>query len=448
MARSEGSAGLLVGDAGAQAVLLDRRNRLRARARVAPAGSLRATCSAALDALAADLERPLPRATRVTLGTDAITAALEARDGLARVAVLRIGAPLTGAIPPLWTWPEPLRAAVSAGEAIVAGGAEYDGRRPAPLDVDGVLRFLDGVGGTVEAVAIVGVFSPIAAHDELAAADLVRRALGSSVPVSLSHELGSVGLLERENATVLNAALIGPARALAATLTAVLDERDITAEPYLTRHDGAAMALDNALRYPVSMVGSGAAPALLGAAFLSGITECVVVDDDGADTHVGRLVSGMLREGSDITELAGVRTAIRRPEITRLPREDRSAPSRFDAIGARATVVAVGEGAPATAKALAGRADLDVTVPPEADVAGAIGAAVSLAGGQVELICDDDDRASRAAMERARRTAIERAIHAGADPALVQIVEVDQLPISYLVAPALRVRVRAAGPCV
>src|SRR6202007_317981 len=101
------------------------------------------------------------------------------------------------------------------GAPMFGGGAEYDGRRSAPLDVEAVLRFLDAVADAAEAVAIVGVFSPIAAEDDLVFAELVHRELGRAVPVSLGHEVGSLGLLERENATALNAALVGPAQDLA-----------------------------------------------------------------------------------------------------------------------------------------------------------------------------------------------------------------------------------------
>jgi hypothetical protein len=464
MAPAEATAGLLVDGTTVQAVLLDGRNRLRARTRFAASGSLRESCSVALDALAAEDGRPLPATTRVTLGSDAITAALARRRGLARVATLRVGGPLTGAIPPLWTWPPGLRAAVSAGTAIVGGGAEYDGRRQARLDREAVLRFLDDVRETAHAVAVVGVFSPVAAEDELAVCGLVRRELGAAVPVSLGHETGSLGLLERENATVLNAALVAPAQVLATTLLAVLEERSIAAEPFVTQNDGSAMALGHAARYPVLMLDGGPALAMRGAALLSGVHDCVVLDDDGQSTDVGVLVGGLPREApDDVTEVAGVRTVVRRPEVLRLdggrrPGESRAAAVRRALVasgvlrdpslaGAPATIVAVGTGAFDIAPAVAQLDGVEVVEPPSAEVAGAIGAAVAVAGGHAEVICAHEELALRTAVEKARRGAVERAIHAGADPARIQVVEVEQRPLSYLVAPALRVRVRAAGPC-
>ena len=37
-------------------------------------------------------------------------------------------------------------------------------------------------------------------------------------------------------------------------------------------------------------------------------------------------------------------------------------------------------------------------------------------------------------------------MQAGADPRRVQIAEIDEVPLSYLLDPAVRVRVRAIGP--
>jgi N-methylhydantoinase A/oxoprolinase/acetone carboxylase beta subunit len=458
MAEIEAIAGVLAGETGDEAVLLDARNRLRASVRTHAAATPRAGCAGALDGLAGDLGRPLPAATRVTLGSDWVATALRERRGLTRVAVIRAGGPLTGAVPPLWTWPPALRDAISAGATIVDGGAEYDGRRPVPLDVEAVLRFLDAAAEAAEAVAIVGVFSPIAADDELAVAELVHRELGRAVPVSLGHEVGTLGLVERENATALNAALIGPARVVAAALQTVLEERGIRAEPFVTQNDGSAMVLDHAVRYPGQMLESGSALAMHGAALMSGIADGVVANHDGARTDIGVLAGGLPREATGgVTEIAGVRTTMRHPQILRLAGS--AAPGTAGAAALRnalagsgvlrdqATVVAVGTGAQDVAGGLEGMEGVEVVMPAEAGVAGALGAARAFVAGQAEVFCDHGGPDAEAAVARAGRSAVERAIHAGADPALVHVVDIEQMPLGYLVAPALRIRVRAQGPC-
>jgi N-methylhydantoinase A/oxoprolinase/acetone carboxylase beta subunit len=457
MAAVEAFAGVLAGETGAEAVLLDARHRLRASTRAGAGAGPCGSCAEALDALAGDLGRPLPAATRVTLGSDWVATALRRRRDLTRVAVIRAGGPLTGAVPPLWTWPPALRDAISTGAAIVDGGAEYDGRRAVPLDVEAVLRFLDAVADAAEAVAIVGVFSPIAADDELAVAELVHRELGRAVPVSLGHEIGSLGLLERENATVLNAALVGPAQVLAAALLTVLEERGIAAEPFVTQNDGSAVVLEHAVRYPSRMLESGPAVAMNGAALLGGIADGVVANDDGAHTDVGVLAGGVPREApDDVTETAGVRTTMRRPLLLRMAggaRGTARAAALRHALAAsgilrdQTAIVTVGLGAQDVAAGLEGMEGIEVVTPADAAVAGAVGAARALVAGQVEVFCEHEGQSAEAAVARARRAALERAIHAGADPALVHVVEVEQMPLGYLVAPALRIRVRAEGPC-
>jgi hypothetical protein len=48
-------------------------------------------------------------------------------------------------------------------------------------------------------------------------------------------------------------------------------------------------------------------------------------------------------------------------------------------------------------------------------------------------------------MDAARQEAVDRAIARGAAPKTVEIVEVDEIPVTYLPGDASRIRVRAVG---
>jgi N-methylhydantoinase A/oxoprolinase/acetone carboxylase beta subunit len=87
-----------------------------------------------------------------------------------------------------------------------------------------------------------------------------------------------------------------------------------------------------------------------------------------------------------------------------------------------------------------------VVRPPHAEVANAIGAAIAPVGGQAERICANRPDRRADAVADISSEAIHRAIHAGADPALVRVVEVDEVPLTYLLDPAVRIKVRAVGP--
>ena len=78
------------------------------------------------------------------------------------------------------------------------------------------------------------------------------------VAVTLSHQLGRIGLLERENATLLNACLrrAGPARRPRA-FTEALRASGIAAPLYLTQNDGTVMLAAVAEAFPVYSFASG-----------------------------------------------------------------------------------------------------------------------------------------------------------------------------------------------
>jgi hypothetical protein len=80
---------------------------------------------------------------------------------------------------------------------------------------------------------------------------------------------------------------------------------------------------------------------------------------------------------------------------------------------------------------------------PHYDVANAVGAAIAQIGGEVDEIFCDLSRA--AAIDRATERARARSVESGADPATIEIVEVEDLPLAYMPGNALRVRVRAVG---
>ncbi|MEA2290194.1 MAG: hypothetical protein QOD55_2191 [Solirubrobacteraceae bacterium] len=311
--------GIDVGTTNTDAVLMDGRGRLVAKAKVPSTPVPEDGVAAAVRRVVARADGRPGRVAAAMLGTRRLTRAIAERRGLARVAALRVGAPLTHAAPPLATWPADLRAAVSAGTAVVRGGADFDGRPAVALDADAIARFAISVGGHADGVAITSVFSPVAPEHELAAAAIVRRELGDAVDVSLSHEIGSFGLRERENATVLNAALVGAVADLGRAVGDTLTGLGLDAEPFLAQSDGTIMALDHALGFPVLLIGAGPANGLRGAAYLSGVVEGVVADVGGAAADVGVLVNGLPRESDRPTTVAGVRTRVRMPDLRSIP---------------------------------------------------------------------------------------------------------------------------------
>jgi N-methylhydantoinase A/oxoprolinase/acetone carboxylase beta subunit len=76
-------------------------------------------------------------------------------------------------------------------------------------------------------------------------------------------------------------------------------------------------------------------------------------------------------------------------------------------------------------------------------VANAVGAAIAQVSGEVDQVFNDTGRI--AAIEDATRLAKQRTVQAGADPDTLTVVEVEDLPLSYVPGDALRVHVRVVG---
>ncbi|MCW3002088.1 MAG: Hydantoinase/oxoprolinase [Conexibacter sp.] len=310
--------GIDVGGTNTDAVVIDRDDTLLAKAKAATTADVTSGIAAAIEAVLADVGDARERVTHVMLGTTHATNALVTRRGLHRVAVLRIGGPATHSVPPLATWPAELRATVTVGAAVVDGGIEIDGTEVAPFDADAAARFFESVAGQAQTVAITSVFSSVSDRHELAAEEIARGILGD-VNVSLSHEIGSIGLIERENATVLNAALVGVAHGVGEALDVALARHDLHPEKYFAQNDGTLMGFEYARRFPVLTIGCGPANSMRGAAHLSGVRDCVVADVGGTSTEVGALVNGFPHESADVVGIQGVRTNFRMPDVVALP---------------------------------------------------------------------------------------------------------------------------------
>jgi len=117
---------------------------------------------------------------------------------------------------------------------------------------------------------------------------------------------------------------------------------------------------------------------------------------------------------------------------------DRMKTSRGDT-----TILAVGGGNFLIADSLKGASR--VVRPPHASVANAVGAAIAQVGAQVEQIVAYDDTPRADAIEQMRVDVTARVVAAGGDAATVQIVEVDEVFLSYLPGRAAQLRVRAVG---
>ena len=147
------------------------------------------------------------KVTAVMIGTTHFTNAVVERKHLARTAAVRLCLPAAQCLPPMVDWPDDIRKVVGNHYWMAKGGYEFDGREISPLDMDE----LDGIAAEIgklgiNTVAITSVFSPVSDEMERKAMEQMAKSL-PSVDFTLSSEIGRLGILERENAAIMNASL-------------------------------------------------------------------------------------------------------------------------------------------------------------------------------------------------------------------------------------------------
>jgi len=249
------------------------------------------------------------------LGTTQCTNAIVERKNLAPIALLRIGAPAAMGIPPMTDWPDVIKNIVAA-QTIISGGFEYNGKELAPLDEKAACRFFEEVKGKVESVAISCVFSTVRNDHELRVAELCRKILGNDIHISISSEIGSMGLIERENATILNSALCNVARKFTEGFARSPADLGITsADIYLSQNDGTLMTMEHAQRYPILTIACGPTNSIRGASYLSSLENALVIDVGGTTTDIGVIQNGFPRESSIAATIGDIRTNFRMPDV-------------------------------------------------------------------------------------------------------------------------------------
>src|ERR1700757_1362762 len=273
--------------------------------------------SGILDALKALRAEPAAavKVDAVVIGTTHFINAVVQRRHVQKIAAIRIGMPASASLPPFFDWPADLAALVGGEMFMLEGGHDYDGRPFMPLDIAGLkaaARKIRDKG--LRSVAVCSSFSPLDPSCETTAREILAEVC-PDVAVTLSHDLGRIGLLERENAALLNASLHDLAITTVAAFRKAIADSGIDAPLFLTQNDGTVMQAEIATAFPVMSFASGATNSMRGAAHLSGIDDAMVVDVGGTTSDIGQLRHGFPREANAVVEVGGVRTLFRMPDL-------------------------------------------------------------------------------------------------------------------------------------
>ncbi len=462
-----------------------------------------------------------PGAVRMmNLGTTQFTNAVVERRRLSPIGAIRIGAQSSSALPVAAKWPAELRDALFAGTGLdpdgllIDGGTEYDGRPIVPLDEQAVDQAIEQlVRSAVPAVAITSVFATTDAQAELDAAARLR-ARAPKVRIALSHQLGHLGLYQRENATLLNAALLPLADEVVSAFEHAFAALSMRCPFFISQNDGTLMSASFARAYPVFTFSSGPTNSMRGALWLARQGDAMVVDVGGTTADIGMLVDGYPRPSGSAVRVGGVLTNFRMPDVLAVglgggsvvseegrqvgpasvgrdlcsqavvfggevltatdvsvalgkaaigdPRRVKDLPQatltaaadvmrerlevhidQMKTSAAALPLVVVGGGAFLVPQTLAGVSE--IVRPDDGAVANAIGAALGQIGGEAQGVYVASRQPREQALAAVKAAAVERAVQAGAQQGTVEVVEVNEVPLSYSDEPGGTLHARAVG---
>jgi len=272
----------------------------------------------------------------VNIGTTHFVNAVVEADArrLTKVAIVRLCGPFTKQIPPFSDFPADLKEIMNGGTYYIDGGLEIDCREITPLDPVQVKNTVAQIISTgITTICLVGVFSPLdrsGIHEDRCKAIMLE--VDPSLTIICSHKIGTIGLLERENATILNASILAIAKKAFRSFGKAMSKVGLLCPLYIAQNDGTLTDSASAAEFPVKTFASGPTNSMIGAAFLAGLdkprmtenaingdvsaTQVLVVDVGGTTTDVCALLpSGYPRQASNFMEVGGVRTAFSMPEV-------------------------------------------------------------------------------------------------------------------------------------
>lgn len=438
--------------------------------------------------------------------THATNAILEAKDLLA-VGLIRIAGHRPDFTPGI-SWPIELASQVIKAYETIPGGYECHGAPITPFDKEKARLAIKKIGEkNVQAVSIVGAFSPMNPDQELEVKALVYEILGRNFPVTCSADIGGIGFLERENATLLNSALKKVTSFGFYALQKELQKLGILAPLSMVHNDGSLMDIEKAIEFPIFTISCGQTNSFRGGARLVGKDAAIIVDVGGTSSDIGVVRDGFAKRSCRAAKIGGVKLHFAMPDVLSLAigggslvmgecvgpesvarrlkkeaqcfggktltltdvglqagyleiegakkeaiqifkKEAQEVMEKIEKDVMRAVRIARGKDEYLPLVAVGGGAallrKLDCEIPPFADVANAYGAALSEISSTVDIVTSLQKRIET--LDEIKAKASAEAIQKGAKKESVRIVNMEVIPYAYSKESLARVIVTASGP--
>jgi len=191
----------------------------------------------------------------------------------------------------------------------VAGGHTHDGEEREALDIDAIRSALRSIGDAVEAYAVAGHFAVRNPLHENHARELIGESTGRPVTAScdLSDDLDGP---RRALTAALNARIVSLIVALVSAVRSSLDQQGIEAPLMIVKGDGSIATAQAVIEKPIETILSGPAASVIGARFLSGLSDFIISDIGGTTTDVAVVKGGWPKLSKRGSVVGGYRTLV------------------------------------------------------------------------------------------------------------------------------------------
>ncbi|SMQ81496.1 N-methylhydantoinase A/oxoprolinase/acetone carboxylase, beta subunit [Bacillus sp. OV166] len=255
----------------------------------------------------------------IFLGTTHVLNALYHPVNLSKTALIRI-TKKPSLIEPALQWPENLKKYISKVYHFKSS-YDYTGKikeqsTPNQDEIEQLYHDIKKYG--IESICLVGAYSPLYESEEREIRDRIKDSF-PEIPITMSHEIGSTGFIERENATLLNAIISKVIRQAMIDLSTLFKKLSLECPCWLTQNDGSLMGIQEAIDYPILTIGSGVTNSIRGASILSGLDRCIVVDVGGSTIDIGKIQNGQPEVSIGSTSILDIDVNMRVPKMYSLP---------------------------------------------------------------------------------------------------------------------------------
>lgn len=235
--------GIDIGGTNTDIVLVDSHLAIAAHAKTSTTPHVHLGVKTALKTIIEETKISSENIQGIFIGTTQMANAIHQRHDLYRVGVIRIAGNFPNAVPSCYAWPEDLKK-ILVDTVTVDGGFECNGTPITPINPAQIRAAIASLlKKKIDSLAVIGVFAAINPRQELLVKEIAQDMTKGELPVSLSHQIGGTGFIERENSTILNASLKRVMTNVFKSLASTYAELGLACPLWITQNNGSILDL-------------------------------------------------------------------------------------------------------------------------------------------------------------------------------------------------------------